>query len=150
MKQNKVIDMGLVITEALAGVAEKFPSKSASLKDLEKSFQDYADVLPDVRAKGEKETKTEAFVRTYAKKFLDNCPFVHATEEDTWMLVPANLKAHKLAKETLEEGGNFVVEQKLRSMVAKKMNQKVSETRLYLEIDDDFKNLEMLKNDPEI
>ncbi len=34
-------------------------------------------------------------------------------------------------------------------MVAKKMNQKVSETRLYLEIDDDFKNLEMLKNDPD-
>ena len=139
MKQNKVIDMGLIITETLAGVAEKFPAKSATLSDVEKSFKNY-----------EKEIglKADVFVSRYAKKFLENCPFVKR-EDDGWKLIPQNLKAHKLAKETLEEGGNFILEQKLRSMVAKKMNQKVSDTRLYLEIDEDFSNLEILKSNPD-
>jgi len=138
MKQNKVIDMGLIITETLADIAEKFPAKNATLSDVEKSFRDYEQEIG---------LKADVFVSRYAKKFLENCPFVER-KDDGWRLIPQNLKAHKLAKEALEEGGNFILEQKLRSMVAKKMNQKVSDTKLYLEIDDDFSNLEILKSNP--
>ena len=89
------------------------------------------------------------FVDRYALKFLENCPFVRKENND-WHLIAKNLKAHKLAKEILEEGGDFILEQKLRSMVAKKLNQKVGDTKLYLEIDDDFANTEFLNSDYQV
>ena len=140
MKQNKLIDMGLIITETLAKIAEKTASKGATLGDIEKSFKDHEDSIG---------LKAKVFVDRYALKFLENCPFVRKENND-WHLIAKNLKAHKLAKEILEEGGDFILEQKLRSMVAKKLNQKVGDTKLYLEIDDDFANTEFLNSDYQV
>ena len=140
MKQNKVIDMGLIITETLAGVMQKNIAKAGTVKDLEASFSEYEDAIG---------LDAKIFVKRYAMKFLSNCAFIKKWD-DGWVLVPDKLKAHKLAKEILEESGSFMLESKIRSQVAKRLGQKVSETKLYLDIDDDFSLAEGLSQEDQI
>lgn len=140
MKQNKVVDMGLIITETLAGIMQKNIAKAGTVKDLENSFSKYEDAIG---------LDAKLFVKRYAMKFLSHCSFIKEWD-DGWVLIPQNLKAHQLAKEILEENGSFMLESKIRSQVAKKLGQKVSETRLYLDIDDDFSLTEGLRQEDQI
>ncbi len=145
--------MGLMITETLAGIAEKPSSDGATLKEIEKGLKKGIEKeFKSPKSKSEKEhflLQVDIFIKNHANKFLKNCSFIKE-ENGKWFLRPEKLRAHVFATEILEEGGNFILESKLRSLVAKKMNQKVSETKLYLEIDDNFANTSFLNTDHQV
>ena len=81
MKQNKVVDMGLIITETLAAIMQKNVAKAGTIKDLENSFSKYEDSIG---------LDSKLFVKRYAMKFLSHCSFIREWD-DGWVLIPQNL-----------------------------------------------------------
>ncbi len=78
------------------------------------------------------------FVGERAVPFLEKCNFAEKVKGG-WQLLPENLPTHQLALRVLEEKQGFLIESKIRSIVAKSMGKKVRETKLWLLADKRFR-----------